>query len=144
VRPKIATILLFWCACGGPREAGSPASPVASSSFEPRPLVEDTRDEPAPAPPPLLTRSRTIGAAEPAGPKYRGRAIDLDVKNADIHEVCRLLADVGKVNIVVSDGVRGTVTVRMKHVPWDQALDVILRAKGFHAERDGAVLLVVP
>ena len=64
------------------------------------------------------------------------------MKGADLHEVCRLIADVGRVNIVVSDEVRGTVTVKMKGVPWDQALDTILRAKGYRAERDGSVILV--
>lgn len=56
--------------------------------------------------------------------------------------MCRLIAEVGHVNIVVTDQVQGTVTIRMKGVPWDQALETILRAKGYRAERDGNVITV--
>ena len=55
-----------------------------------------------------------------AGARHHGAPIDLDVKDADIHEVFRLLADVGNINIVVSDEVRAKVTLRLKRVPWDQ------------------------
>jgi type IV pilus assembly protein PilQ len=85
--------------------------------------------------------SRTIGG-ESSGPRYTGKAIDLDLKDADIHNVCRLLADVGHVNIVLGDGVQGQVTLVMKRVPWDQALDAVLAAKGLRSERDGNVILV--
>jgi type IV pilus assembly protein PilQ len=54
------------------------------------------------------------------GAKFRGAPLDLDVKDADIKDVFRLLADVGKVNLVVSDAVAGKVTLRLKRVPWDQ------------------------
>ncbi len=59
-----------------------------------------------------------------------GRAIDLDFQDADIHNLLRLLADVGGVNIVVPDEVRAKVTVRLKGVPWNQAMEVILESKG--------------
>jgi type IV pilus assembly protein PilQ len=54
------------------------------------------------------------------GARWRGAAVDLDVKAADIHDLFRLLADVGKVNLVISDEVAGKVTLRLKRVPWDQ------------------------
>ena len=72
-----------------------------------------------------------------AGSKYNGRRIDLDLKDADIHNVLRLLADVGQVNIVTADDVPGTITIRMRNVPWDQALDVVLQAKGLGMVRHG-------
>jgi type II secretory pathway component HofQ len=53
------------------------------------------------------------------GAKYRGTALDLDVKDADIHDVYRLLSDVGNINIVVADSVRGKVTLKLKRVAWD-------------------------
>ena len=53
------------------------------------------------------------------GAKHHGAPIDLDVKDADIHDVYRLLADVGHVNIVVADTVQGRVTLRLKRVAWD-------------------------
>ncbi len=74
--------------------------------------------------------------------RYTGRRIDMDFKDADIHNILRLLADVGKVNIVAADDVSGTVTIKMKNVPWDQALDIILQAKGLGVVRSGNMLRV--
>jgi type IV pilus assembly protein PilQ len=77
-----------------------------------------------------------------AGGKYTGRRIDLDFKDADIHNILRLLADVGKVNIVTADDVSGSVTIKMKNVPWDQALDVVLQAKSLGMVRTGNLIRV--
>jgi len=84
--------------------------------------------------------------AGPRGKKhvYTGRRISLDFKDIDIHNVLRLLADVGQVNIVTSDDVKGSVTIRMVDVPWDQALDVILKAKGLGMQREGNLIRVAP
>lgn len=75
---------------------------------------------------------------------FSGRRIDLDFKDADIHNILRLLADVGGVNVVTADDVGGTVTIRMRNVPWDQALDVILQAKGLGMVRRGNLIRVAP
>lgn len=75
---------------------------------------------------------------------YNGRRIDLDLKDADIHNILRLLADVGRVNIVTADDVSGNVTIRMRNVPWDQALDVVLQAKGLGMVRAGNLIRVAP
>lgn len=84
-----------------------------------------------------------IGRAR-GGQRYRGRRIDLDFHNADIHNILRLLAEVGGVNVVTSDEVSGAVTIRMQNVPWDQALDVILQAKGLGMVRRGNLIRVAP
>ncbi|MFH1129851.1 MAG: type IV pilus secretin PilQ [Pseudomonadota bacterium] len=76
--------------------------------------------------------------------RYIGRRIDLDFKDVGIHNMLRLLSEVGNVNIIVSDSVKGKVTIRMKDVPWDQALDVILRSKGLGQVREGNLLRVAP
>ena len=76
--------------------------------------------------------------------RFTGRHIDLDFKDADIHNILRLLSDVGQVNIVTADDVGGTVTIRMRDVPWDQALDVILQAKHLGMVRDGNLIRVAP
>jgi type IV pilus assembly protein PilQ len=55
------------------------------------------------------------------GARHHGAPIDLDVKDADVREVLRLLADVGRVNVVMSDDVTGKVTMRLAHVAWDAA-----------------------
>jgi len=60
------------------------------------------------------------------GKVYVGKRINLDLQDADIHNVFRLLAEVGNINIIVSDKVKGKVTMRLKDIPWDQALDVIV------------------
>lgn len=68
---------------------------------------------------------------------YRGTKIDLDLKDVDIHNVMRLLADVGGINVVIPDDVKATVTVRLRQVPWDQALEVVLASKGLWYRREG-------
>lgn len=77
-------------------------------------------------------------AARPA-PEPR---IDLDVRDADVHDVLRLLAETGRVNLVVADAVRGRVTVKLRNVPWTAALEVVLRSHALGHERDGNILLV--
>lgn len=79
-----------------------------------------------------------------ASRRFSGRRIDLDFKDADIHNILRLLAEVGGVNIVTTDDVAGSVTIRMRNVPWDQALDVILQAKGLGMVRQGNLIRVAP
>lgn len=76
--------------------------------------------------------------------RYGGRRIDLDLKDADVHNVLRLLADVGRVNIVTADNVQGSVTIRMRNIPWDQALDVILQSKNLGMVRRGNIIRVAP
>lgn len=87
-----------------------------------------------------------IGAANPdgTGGVYTGRRIDLDFKDADIQNILRLLSEVGNVNVITSDDVKGTVTIRMRNVPWDQALDVVLRAKGLGQVRTANLIRVAP
>lgn len=68
---------------------------------------------------------------------YSGQKIDLDYKKSDIHDLMRLLADVGGVNIIVPDDIKARVTIRLRRVPWDQALDVILASKGLGYKMEG-------
>jgi len=82
--------------------------------------------------------------AQQRGGRFTGRRIDLDLKDADIHNVLRLVSDVGRVNIVTSDDVKGTVTIRMRNVPWDQALETVLQAKGLGMVRSGNMIRVAP
>lgn len=84
----------------------------------------------------LLVSSVLIGAAPS---KQR---LSLDVKDADIHNLLRLLADVGGVNIVASDEVQGKLTVKLKNIPWDKALKVVLQQKKLGMEVDGNIITV--
>ena len=99
-----------------------------------------------PAAGPVAGGSASLGTMVPRAPRrrYSGRRIDLDFKGADIHNILRLLADVGQVNIVTSDDVKGEVTIKMRNVPWDQALDVILRSKLLGQVREGNLIRVAP
>jgi type IV pilus assembly protein PilQ len=74
--------------------------------------------------------------------KFRGAPIDLDVKGADIHEVFRLLADVGNINIVVPDDVTGKVTLRLRRVPWDQVACTVASVHKLVLSADHNVVLV--
>lgn len=75
---------------------------------------------------------------------YTGRRMSIDLQEADIHTVFRFIADFGEVNIVTSDDVKGTVTIRLKDVPWDEALAAVLQAKGLGAQQMGDIIRVAP
>jgi type IV pilus assembly protein PilQ len=75
-------------------------------------------------------------------PRYRGEPISLDLKDADLADVCLSFATIARANVVVDPGVRGTVTVRLRDVPWDQALELILRMNGYAMARDGRILRI--
>ena len=74
--------------------------------------------------------------------RYRGKALDLDVKQADVQDVFRLLADVGDVNLVVPEDVRGKVTLRLKQVPWDQVACTIAATHKLRITVDGSILSI--
>lgn len=78
------------------------------------------------------------------GAKFRGASVDLDVKNVDIHDVFRLLADAGRANLVVSDQVAGKVTLRIKRTPWDQIACAVAALHRLTISVDGTVLIVRP
>ena len=78
----------------------------------------------------------------PPNARYRGAPIDLDVKYADVHDVFRLLGDVGRVNIVVPDSVKAKITLRLKRVPWDQVACTVAAANRLAITMNGNVLLV--
>ena len=75
-------------------------------------------------------------------PRWTGEPISLDLKNADLVDVCLSFAKIAKTNVVVDPGVRGSVTVRLKDVPWDQALDLILPMNRLGMVRDGRILRI--
>ena len=79
------------------------------------------------------------------GTPHRGALVDLDVKDADIHDVMRLLADVGNVNIVVADSVQGKVTLKLKRVAWDLVACTIASVHKLQVTaKDNIVLVTKP
>jgi type IV pilus assembly protein PilQ len=76
--------------------------------------------------------------------KYTGRRVSFEFKEIDIHNLLRIIAEVSKKNIVVADNVSGKITIRLKNVPWDQALDLILKSKGLDKEVTGNIIRIAP
>jgi type IV pilus assembly protein PilQ len=89
-----------------------------------------------------LAAVRLALVAVPAPATAVGRAVSLDLHEADVRGVLRLLAEMGGMDLVAGDEVKGTITVRLGGVPWDQALDAVLRLRDLEAHREGRVLRV--
>ncbi len=115
-------------------------TPVSGSDFEQvayqsgqtftlelQPLSQDKRDE----------KKRNA-------PLYTGERISLSFQSVDIRSLLQIIADVAGTNMVVSDSVTGELAMRLQNVPWDQALDIILRTKGLGLRQQGNVMLVAP
>ena len=73
---------------------------------------------------------------------FTGERIDLNFQNVEVRAVLQIIAEVADMNLVVSDNVTGTSTLRLKNVPWDQALDILLKSKGLDKREVGNVLMV--
>ncbi|ATS68083.1 type IV pilus secretin PilQ [Xanthomonas citri] len=86
----------------------------------------------------------TQAAAQIAARGYSGRPVTFNFQDVPVRTVLQLIAEESNLNIVASDTVQGNVTLRLMNVPWDQALDIVLRAKGLDKRRDGGVVWVAP
>lgn len=75
---------------------------------------------------------------------YTGERLSLNFQDIEVRSVLQLLADFTGLNLVVSDSVEGNLTLRLKNVPWDQAMDIILKTKGLAQRRAGNVILIAP
>ncbi len=85
-------------------------------------------------------------ATDPAarGRTFTGEKISLDFQNIEVRSVLQVIADFTNINIVTSDAVEGSLTLRLRDVPWDQALDIILHAKDLGMRKTGNVIWVAP
>jgi type IV pilus assembly protein PilQ len=77
-------------------------------------------------------------------PQFTGERISLSFQNVEVRSLLQIIADVAGTNMVVSDSVTGQMAMRLDNVPWDQALDIILRSKGLGMRQQGNVMLVAP
>ncbi len=75
---------------------------------------------------------------------YSGKPVTFNFQDVPVRTVLQLIAEESNLNVVASDSVQGNVTLRLVNVPWDQALDIVLRAKGMDKRRDGSVIWVAP
>jgi type IV pilus assembly protein PilQ len=78
------------------------------------------------------------------GPGFQGEKLSLNFQNIEVRALLQVIADFTNFNVVTSDTVTGTVTLRLKDVPWDQALDIILQSKGLGVRKNGNVLWIAP
>ncbi|ACL64036.1 type IV pilus secretin PilQ [Anaeromyxobacter dehalogenans 2CP-1] len=115
---------------GDAAEAAAPAMPEQAQAADAK-VAGFAAEAPAYA---------SSGAPQARG--YSGRRITLDFHDIEIRNLLRLIADVSKKNIVVADDVSGKVTVSLRNVPWDQALDLVLRSKGLGKEEMGNVIRI--
>ncbi|MBI4517129.1 MAG: type IV pilus secretin PilQ [Deltaproteobacteria bacterium] len=114
-----------------PEEAPPRSRPAAAA----RPAARVIEAEPTP---------RSSDPFERMGERrtYSGPHVSLDFKDADVHNVLRLLAEVSKLNIVATEDVKGKVTLRLFDVPWDQALDIILQVLSLESVQEGNVIRI--
>ena len=116
-------------------------------------LNQQSAAEPQEAQPPLdpgITQdqdeevSRQIQLFPGMKEEYTGRPISLNVQDADVEHVLRLLAEVGKYNLILDQKVSGTISLKLDHVPWDQILDLVLQQKDLGMVKRGNILRIAP
>jgi type IV pilus assembly protein PilQ len=148
--------------------APAPAPPVAASAPAPRQAAAVATPAPAPparvaiAPPMSPTAAAAVATVSTAVPNnevavrnlsttvggqqrvYSGEPISLSIRDGDIREVLRAIAELSNLNMVIQPGINASVTVELKSVPWDQALDQILRINNLGMELEGNILRIAP
>jgi type IV pilus assembly protein PilQ len=113
------------------------ATPPAASQ---KPLAADFQAGVPSAPQAMPLPSSSL----PERNKYSGQKISLVFDDAEIRRILQLIAEVSDLNIIVSDDVKGTISLRLIDVPWDQALDLIMEIKGLGMVREGNVVRILP
>jgi len=124
--------------------------PVKEATALPTAAVKEVAAPPPAEKPPAPAQEKETSAEAKAAPEtdksqvgpYKGAKISLDFKDADLHNIFRLIAEVSNLNIITTDDVKGKITIRMVNVPWDQALDVILSTKNLIKIEEGNVLRI--
>jgi type IV pilus assembly protein PilQ len=125
-------------------EIAAPAAPVAAAMAAPSagtPAVMPQQSAPAPPPPAPQATSQEPAAANG---RLQGHPVTLDFQGADLRSVLRTFADISGLNIVIDPTIQGNVDVSLKDVPWDQALDIILKANKLGYAVDGTVVRIAP
>ncbi|MCO8085719.1 type IV pilus secretin PilQ [Acinetobacter lwoffii] len=91
-----------------------------------------------------LKRPEAKSSLRPKTVAYSGKKISLDFQDIEVRRVLQLLADFTDINMVAADSVQGNITLRLKEVPWDQALDIVLKTKNLDKRRNGNVIWIAP
>jgi type IV pilus assembly protein PilQ len=135
----------------------SPASPAPSSAALKTPAAPVLRQAPPagieqprvqPGPPALQAQAAPAAVQPPQppaqAPRYTGNPVSLDFQGADLRAVLRTFSEISGLNLVIDPTIQGTVDVALRDVPWDQALDIILRANKLGYVVDGTIVRVAP
>src|SRR3990172_4437906 len=117
-------------------------------------VVAELKGRAVPSPPPVpaqemgsageAARWGFVTHSEGSPRQYVGQRISLDFKDADLANVFRIIAEVSNLNIITTDDVKGRVSIRLINVPWDQALDIVLKSKSLGVSQEGNVLRIAP
>ena len=134
---------------GGPSATAAPmpAAPIVAAPQAPRRAAAQTPAEMAAqlaaVQPPTQTATEQVGNGG-RGRQFTGHPVSLDFQGADLRAVLRTFAEISGLNIVIDPAVQGTVDVALRDVPWDQALDIILRANKLGYSVDGTIVRIAP
>ncbi|MDQ3169922.1 MAG: type IV pilus secretin PilQ [Acidobacteriota bacterium] len=120
-----------------PRRSSDFATAAGAPSINPMSALQQ-----APAPAPPATSSQISQPSANAGRQYQGHNISLDLQGSELKDVLRLLANISGLNMIVDSAVEGAVFINLTDVPWDQALDVVLRAHNLGYTIDGTVVRI--
>ena len=99
---------------------------------------------PAPVPPQAAAAAARSAPPEPTGPRFTGHPVSLDFQGADLRAVLRTFAEISGLNVVIDPTITGSVDVSLRDVPWDQALDIILKANKLGYSVDGTIVRIAP
>ena len=131
-----------------PAAVETPASDIIDLTAPAPPAAVEVVETPVPPQPSnvlLQTPAASQGVAQaPGGKQYTGHPISLDFQGADLRAVLRTFAEISGLNVVIDPAVQGSVDVALRDVPWDQALDIILRANKLGYSVDGTIVRVAP
>jgi len=115
--------------------ASAPVAPVQRVAAQAVPPAQVPANPAAPAQPQAIA---------PAQPRYTGNPVSLDFQGADLRAVLRTFSEISGLNLVIDPTIQGTVDVALRDVPWDQALDIILRANKLGYVIDGTIVRIAP
>ena len=130
-----------------PAPAATAQGPAVATQPPATPLPTSVAPAQAPAPPPARATQQapaTSQAPSAPGRNYSGSPVTLDFQGSDLRAVLRTFAEISGLNIVIDPAVQGSVDVALRDVPWDQALDIILRANKLDWEADGTIIRIAP
>jgi type IV pilus secretin PilQ/predicted competence protein len=127
-----------------PVGAPEAAAPVALNAQNAPVAVSAPSQQPQAPPPPQPDPTVVNQEPQSAAPRFQGHPVTLDFQGADLRSVLRTFADISGLNIVIDPTINGNVDVSLKDVPWDQALDIILKANKLGYAVDGTVVRIAP